>query len=43
MIEKVILVCVGILGQDLHLGRLKEDRCTSSGTLTPKSAPLMGP
>ena len=24
-------------------GRMKEDRCTSNGTLTPKSAPLMGP
>ena len=27
----------------LHYGRMKEDRFTSNGTLTPKSAPLMGP
>ena len=24
-------------------GRMKEDRCTSNGTLSPKSAPLIGP
>ena len=29
--------------KERELGRWKEDRCTSNGTLTPKSAPLMGP